>query len=134
MNWPQAKVPFDDAARSYIAGVDVDADLATLAAHGIELRQECVHVMRATTAVLQQGAARCLAPLPIAQVMCRCRLHTGSRASNCCNYATCCSVPGSCLSYQTNRCTSLFCGCLTSCADVLFGFWLAEDKRSASRM
>lgn len=72
MNWPQARVPFSEETRAYIAAVDVEADLAALASHGLQLRWECRRVARATTLVLQEGAARNLTPLAIASIMCRC--------------------------------------------------------------
>lgn len=72
MNWPQARVPFSEEARGYIAAVDVEADLAALAAHGVDLRAECKRVARATTMLLQMGAARNLTPFAIATAMCRC--------------------------------------------------------------
>jgi len=71
MNWPQARVPFSEETRAYIAAVDVEADLAALASHGLQLRWECRRVARATTLVLQEGAARNLTPLAIASIMCR---------------------------------------------------------------
>ena len=35
--WPQAKVPFSEDTRAYVAAIDVDADVELLREHGIEL-------------------------------------------------------------------------------------------------
>lgn len=71
VNWPQARVPFSQETREYIAAIDCEADLALLATHGLHLRSDCQRVARATTLVLQMGAARNLTPFAIASVMCR---------------------------------------------------------------
>lgn len=71
MNWPQALVPFSQETRQYIAAIDCEADLALLSTHGLHLRSDCQRVARATTLVLQIGAARNLTPFVIASVMCR---------------------------------------------------------------
>jgi hypothetical protein len=71
LNWPQAHVPFDEETRAYIAALDADADLVTLAAQGLPLRSECKRVFKASTMCLQMGAARGLSPYAIGSIMCR---------------------------------------------------------------
>lgn len=68
---PQAEQPFDEATLAYIAALDADRDIATLAAHGITLRPECERVFRACTLTLQKGAAAGLNPSQIAGILCR---------------------------------------------------------------
>ncbi|GBF98975.1 phosphatidylinositol 4-kinase gamma-like [Raphidocelis subcapitata] len=69
--WPQAELPFDEAARAYIAALDADKDAATLAAHGLPVRPECLRVLRVCTMVLKKGAAAGLTPAQIAGVVSR---------------------------------------------------------------
>ena len=52
--WPQAQVPFDTATRAYIAGLSSEADLATLAAHHLQLSLESARVFKASTMLLQK--------------------------------------------------------------------------------
>lgn len=68
---PQAEQPFSESTLAYIAGLDADRDIATLAAHGITLRPECERVFRACTLTLQKGAAAGLTPSQIAGILCR---------------------------------------------------------------
>ena len=68
---PQAEQPFDQATLAFIAALDADRDVATLAAHGITLRPECERVFRACTLTLQKGAAAGLTPSQIAGILCR---------------------------------------------------------------
>lgn len=74
LNWPQAHVPFDAETTAYIAALDAEADLATLAEHGLVLRSECKRVFRATTMCLKLGAAASLTPYAIGSIMCAARL------------------------------------------------------------
>jgi hypothetical protein len=69
--WPQAERPFDAATKAYIARLDAERDAAVLAAHGLELRPECLRVLRVSTMVLQRGAAAGLTPAQIAGVVSR---------------------------------------------------------------
>ncbi|KIZ05332.1 hypothetical protein MNEG_2621 [Monoraphidium neglectum] len=69
--WPQAERPFDDAARAYIASLDAERDAATLAAHGLVLRPECLRVLRVCTMLLQKAAAAGLTPSQIAGIASR---------------------------------------------------------------
>lgn len=68
---PQAEQPFSESTLAYIAALDADRDIATLAAHGITLRPECERVFRACTLTLQKGAAAGLTPSQIAGILCR---------------------------------------------------------------
>lgn len=68
---PQAEQPFSESTLAYIAALDADRDVATLAAHGITLRPECERVFRACTLTLQKGAAAGLTPSQIAGILCR---------------------------------------------------------------
>lgn len=68
---PQAEQPFSQETLAYIAALDADRDIATLAAHGITLRPECERVFRACTLTLQKGAAAGLTPSQIAGILCR---------------------------------------------------------------
>ena len=70
LNWPQAHVPFSAETTAYIAALDAEADLATLAEHGLVLRSECKRVFRATTMCLKLGAAAGLTPYAIGSIMC----------------------------------------------------------------
>jgi Phosphatidylinositol 3- and 4-kinase len=70
LNWPQAHVPFDAKTTAYIAALDAEADLATLAEHGLVLRSDCKRVFRATTMCLKLGAAAGLTPYAIGSIMC----------------------------------------------------------------
>lgn len=47
---------FSEAAAAYIAGLDAEADLALLAAHGLAIRPACARVLRVCTLLLQKGA------------------------------------------------------------------------------
>lgn len=69
--WPQARAPFSAATRAYIAGLSSEADLATLAAHHLRLSPESERVFKASTMLLQKGAARGLSPYAIGLIMCR---------------------------------------------------------------
>ena len=56
--WPQARVPFDAPTRAYIASLSAEADLATLAAHGLQLSAESERVFRASSLLLQKVCRR----------------------------------------------------------------------------
>lgn len=71
MAWPQALVPFDDETLAYIAKLDVEADLALLEAHSLQLRSECKRVMRVSYMLLQMAAARGLSPYAIGSILSR---------------------------------------------------------------
>lgn len=52
--WPQARVPFSAATRAYIASLSAEADLATLAAHRLQLSPESERVFKASSMLLQK--------------------------------------------------------------------------------
>ena len=63
-------MPFDAKTTAYIAALNAEADLATLAEHGLVLRSDCKRVFRATTMCLKLGAAAGLTPYAIGSIMC----------------------------------------------------------------
>ena len=71
IGWKQAAVPFSEATRAYVAGLDAEADLARLAENGVRLRPECVRVFRACTLLLQKGVAAGLTARELGDVFCR---------------------------------------------------------------
>lgn len=71
MYWPQAEQPFDEATRAYIAQLDADKDIQTLQAHGLQLRPECLCVLRVCTMLLKKAAAAGLSPYQIGCIMSR---------------------------------------------------------------
>lgn len=56
LNWPQAKVPFDQVELDYIQAIDLDKDLNMLERLGI--RKECLKTCRISTTLLKKGAAK----------------------------------------------------------------------------
>jgi hypothetical protein len=72
LNWPQAKVPFDEETRRYIAHLDADKDIALLRERFQDwIRPECYKVLKITTMWLKIGARCGLTPYEIGQMMCR---------------------------------------------------------------
>ena len=71
MYWPQAAVPFSEETKAYIARLDAEHDIDVLRAHGLELRPECLRVLRVSTMLLKQGAALGMTPLDIARQISR---------------------------------------------------------------
>lgn len=71
MYWPQAKVPFDESTRQYIASLDAERDLETLATAGLPLRPACVRVFRVCMMLLKKALSHGLTPHQIAAIMCR---------------------------------------------------------------
>jgi len=69
--WPQAKIPYDDETKAYIAGLDVERDAALLRAEGIELSPASERVLRVCTVLLQKAAQRGCCPADIAGMMSR---------------------------------------------------------------
>mmetsp|Transcript_11401 Transcript_11401/g.21706 ORF Transcript_11401/g.21706 Transcript_11401/m.21706 type:complete len:262 (-) Transcript_11401:416-1201(-) len=69
--WHQAEVPYSASTRAYIAKLDAENDLATLAAAGISLPAECARNLRVCTMLLKKGAEAGLSPAVIAGVMTR---------------------------------------------------------------
>lgn len=71
MYWPQAKIPFDDVTRQYIAKLDAKRDLDTLSKAGLTLRPACALVFRVCTMLLKKTLSHGLTPHEIACMMCR---------------------------------------------------------------
>eukprot|EP00475_Leptophrys_vorax_P001010 TRINITY_DN10529_c0_g1_i1.p1 TRINITY_DN10529_c0_g1~~TRINITY_DN10529_c0_g1_i1.p1 ORF type:complete len:443 (-),score=1.68 TRINITY_DN10529_c0_g1_i1:402-1730(-) len=69
--WPQAKKPFADDARSYIARLDADADVATLQEAGWTLPPSTELVFKASTMLLKKGAGAGRTPFEIGSLMVR---------------------------------------------------------------
>jgi hypothetical protein len=69
--WPQAKIPYEDETKAYIAGLDVERDAALLRAEGIELSPASERVLRVCTVLLQKAAQRGCCPADIAGMMSR---------------------------------------------------------------
>ena len=69
--WPQAKIPYDDETKAYIAGLDVERDIATLRSESIELSPASERVLRVCTVLLQKAAERGCCPADIAGMMSR---------------------------------------------------------------
>ena len=69
--WPQAKIPYDEETKAYIAGLDVERDAALLRSEGIELSPASERVLRVCTVLLQKAAQRGCCPADIAGMMSR---------------------------------------------------------------
>jgi phosphatidylinositol 4-kinase type 2 len=69
--WPQAKLPYSEETREYIATIDVEADVQLIREHGIELQPSSERVLRVCTTLLQKAAALGCCPADIAGMMSR---------------------------------------------------------------
>ncbi|EEH58198.1 uncharacterized protein MICPUCDRAFT_33176 [Micromonas pusilla CCMP1545] len=69
--WPQAKVPFSEDTRAYVAAIDVDADVELLREHGIELLPSSERVLRVCTTLLKRATKQGCCPADIAGMMSR---------------------------------------------------------------
>lgn len=69
--WPQAKLPYSEETRAYIASIDVDADLHLIRGQGIELQPSSERILRICTILLQKAAASGCCPADIAGMMSR---------------------------------------------------------------
>ena len=69
--WPQAKVPYDDDVKAYVERIDVEADVALLREHGLELQPSSERVLRVCTILLKKAAQRGCSPADIAGMMSR---------------------------------------------------------------
>jgi hypothetical protein len=69
--WPQAKLPYSEEIREYVADIDVDADIDLLREQGIELQPSSERVLRVCTTLLQRAAAIGCCPADIAGMMSR---------------------------------------------------------------
>jgi len=55
LNWPQAKIPFNDETRRYIQRINIEEDAKILAK--LEVRPECIRTMKISTTLLKKGIA-----------------------------------------------------------------------------
>ena len=69
--WSQSKAPFDARTLDYIAKLDADSDLATLAAHGWSLNNACKGIFLAANMLLKRGAAAGMTAYDIGSLMAR---------------------------------------------------------------
>lgn len=69
--WPQASVPFNQTALSYIEQLDVESDIALLKDNGWTLSLACARVFRISTMWLKKAAGRGLTAYDIGSFMVR---------------------------------------------------------------
>jgi len=69
MNWPQAKIPFDDETKSYINRIDIEEDALLLQKLGI--RSECIKTMKITTKLLKKAVTYEKTLYDIGSIICR---------------------------------------------------------------
>lgn len=69
--WPQAKIPYDDETKAYIASLDVEQDVEHLRSEAIDLAPASERVLRVCTVLLQKAASRGCCPADIAGMMSR---------------------------------------------------------------
>jgi len=69
--WPQAEQAFSQTTLDYIAALDADRDLETLAVHGIVLSHDAVRVFKVCTMLLKKAAAAGLSAAQVAAIACR---------------------------------------------------------------
>lgn len=70
LSWPQTKQPFSAAEKAYIARLDAERD-ANLLKEELNIRWQCLVVLRIATLFLQKGAAADLSLYDIASMMSR---------------------------------------------------------------
>jgi len=70
LSWPQSKLPLSEESREYIARLDVEKDAQLLSCE-LNIRWQCLLVMRIATMFLQKGAAADLCLYDIASMMSR---------------------------------------------------------------
>lgn len=70
MNWPQAKVPFDDNAKDFIRRMDSERD-AKMLRRELGIRPECLTNMRHTVALLKNAVELNLTLYDIGTIVCR---------------------------------------------------------------
>jgi hypothetical protein len=71
LSWPQAKIPFDEDVRNYIAALNVDHDARILRALGV--RDECIRTFMLSTVLLKKAAMRGMTLHEIGALICRSR-------------------------------------------------------------
>ncbi|GAB5362878.1 hypothetical protein AAMO2058_000836200 [Amorphochlora amoebiformis] len=70
LEWPQAKVPFDEKTRRFVKNLDIEADIKLLRTT-LGIREACLRTMRITGMVLKKGVASGLTLRQIAGIICR---------------------------------------------------------------
>jgi len=70
LSWPQTKQPLSPSEKEYIARLDAEHD-ASLLNHELNIRWQCLMVLRVATLFLQKGAAADLSLFDIASMMSR---------------------------------------------------------------
>jgi len=81
ITWPQAKLPFDEETKQYIAGIDVESD-ARLLRDVVHVREECVRTMIISSTLLKKGAAAGLTLYDIGMMAARTDLEEPSPLEN----------------------------------------------------
>lgn len=71
MYWPQAKEKFSQATAEYVAELNPEVDINSMAQHGVSLRPACLDVFRFSTYLLKWGLRKGLTPCEIASIMCK---------------------------------------------------------------
>jgi len=71
LTWPQAKEPFDDETRDFIAALDWRRDLDVLRVFNTVITKKSARVLRTSTTLLQRGAAAGLTAYEIGNCVCR---------------------------------------------------------------
>jgi len=69
LNWPQAKIPFDDETRAYIDSINVEEDAQMLRELG--LKEEAIRTMIISSTLLKMGSAAGLTLFHIGTMACR---------------------------------------------------------------
>lgn len=87
LEWPQAKVPFDERGKAYIRDLDIDADIEHLRTN-LGIRETCLRTMRITGMLLKKGAAAGLTLHQIATIICRNDLDAPSELEIMCSQAS----------------------------------------------
>ena len=70
LQWPQAKAPLEPAAKEYILGLDIKNDQRLLR-EKLSIREPCLHIMRITGLLLQEGVRAGLTLYEIGSIMTR---------------------------------------------------------------
>jgi hypothetical protein len=87
LNWPQSKVPFDDATREHILSINAERD-AILLGTRLNIRPECLLTMKVSTCLLQNGVKRGLTLYDIGSIICRRNLNQPSDLETICYIAS----------------------------------------------
>eukprot|EP00471_Norrisiella_sphaerica_P005381 CAMPEP_0184481144 /NCGR_PEP_ID=MMETSP0113_2-20130426/2675_1 /TAXON_ID=91329 /ORGANISM="Norrisiella sphaerica, Strain BC52" /LENGTH=730 /DNA_ID=CAMNT_0026860075 /DNA_START=447 /DNA_END=2639 /DNA_ORIENTATION=- len=86
LEWPQAKVPFDEKTREFVKNLDIAADIELLRSN-LGIREPCLRTMRITGTTLKKGVAAGLTLRQIAGIICRNELDTPSELEIICTQA-----------------------------------------------